>query len=339
MNNRAPLLSVRDLRVHFPIPGAMFAEKRVVKAVDGVSFDLYPGETLGIVGESGCGKSTLGRAALKLLPATAGRVVWLGRDLEAEGKSGLRALRQEMQIIFQDPLAALDPRMTVGSIIAEPIDTFEPSLPKEAKQRRVAETMERVGLSPALINRYPHEFSGGQCQRIGIARAMVLKPKLIVCDEPVSALDVSIQAQIINLLRRLQREENLALIFISHNLSVVRIISNRVMVLYLGKVMELAERDEIYRNPRHPYTQALLSAVPVPDPDFERQRRRVSLTGDLPSPINPPSGCVFRTRCPLAIEVCAREVPALEAAADGHLVACHRWREAIWLLAPTLPAA
>jgi oligopeptide transport system ATP-binding protein len=338
MSNPAPLLSVRDLRVHFPIAGAMFAEKRVVKAVDGVSFDLFPGETLGIVGESGCGKSTLGRAVLKLLPATDGRVVWLGRDLADEGKRGMRALRQEMQIIFQDPLAALDPRMTVGAIIAEPIETFEPNLPRETKQRRVAETMERVGLSPALINRYPHEFSGGQCQRIGIARAMILKPKLIVCDEPVSALDVSIQAQIINLLRRLQREENLALIFISHNLSVVRIISHRVMVLYLGKIMELAERDEIYRNPRHPYTQALLSAVPVPDPDFERARKRVSLTGDLPSPINPPSGCVFRTRCPLAIEICAEKIPPLETTAEGHVVACHRWREAIRLLAPTIPS-
>ncbi|HVJ54776.1 MAG TPA: dipeptide ABC transporter ATP-binding protein [Aliidongia sp.] len=339
MSNSAPLLTVRDLRVHFPVTGGMFAEKRVVKAVDGVSFDLYPGETLGIVGESGCGKSTLGRAVLNLIPSTAGRVVWLGRDLAEAGKRGLRALRQEMQIIFQDPLAALDPRMTVGAIIAEPIDTFEPGLPREAKQQRVSEAMERVGLSPTLINRYPHEFSGGQCQRIGIARAMILKPKLIVCDEPVSALDVSIQAQIINLLRRIQREENLALIFISHNLSVVRIISKRVMVLYLGKVMELAERDEIYRNPRHPYTQALLSAVPVPDPDFERTKKRISLTGDLPSPINPPSGCVFRTRCPLAIDICAEKVPALDQAAEGHVVACHRWREAISLLAPTLPAA
>jgi oligopeptide transport system ATP-binding protein len=339
MKTPAPLLSVRDLRVHFPVTGAMFAEKRVVKAVDGVSFDLYPGETLGIVGESGCGKSTLGRAVLKLLPATAGTVAWLGKDLGSEGKRGLRALRQEMQIIFQDPLAALDPRMTVGSIIAEPLDTFEPNLSKDVKQKRVAETMERVGLSPALINRYPHEFSGGQCQRIGIARAMILKPKLIVCDEPVSALDVSIQAQIVNLLRQLQREENLALIFISHNLSVVRRISNRVMVLYLGKVAELADRDQIYRNPRHPYTQALLSAIPVPDPDFERAKKRVSLTGDIPSPINPPSGCVFRTRCPLAIPLCAEQPPILEVVDEHHVVSCHRWKESIRLLEPTIPAA
>jgi len=339
MTARVPLMSVRDLQVHFPLQSALFAEKRVVKAVDGVSFDLYPGETLGIVGESGCGKSTLGRAVLRLIPPSAGQVVWLGKDLKGASKRDMRALRQDMQIIFQDPLAALDPRMTVGAIIAEPLDTFEPNLPKAVREARVTETMQRVGLSPALINRYPHEFSGGQCQRIGIARAMILKPKLVVCDEPVSALDVSIQAQIVNLLRKLQREENLALIFISHNLSVVRLISNRVMVLYLGKVAELADRDEIYRNPRHPYTQALLSAVPVPDPDFERSKKRISLTGDLPSPINPPSGCVFRTRCPIAIERCAEVEPQLEAVTASHTVSCHRWTESIQLLEPSVPAA
>ena len=339
MKANAPLLSVRNLRVHFPLPGPAFTEKRVVKAVDGVSFDLAAGETLGIVGESGCGKSTLGRAVLQLIPPSAGQVVWLGQDLQGRSKRDMRALRQDMQIIFQDPLAALDPRMTVGAIIAEPLDTFEPNLPKPEREARVAETMQRVGLSPALINRYPHEFSGGQCQRIGIARAMVLKPKLIVCDEPVSALDVSIQAQIVNLLRKLQREENLALIFISHNLSVVRLISSRVMVLYLGKVAELADRDEIYQAPRHPYTQALLSAVPVPDPDFERRKTRISLSGELPSPINPPSGCVFRTRCPIAIERCAEAAPALEPVTGSHIVACHRWTESIRLLEPTVPAA
>ncbi|MGB8842612.1 MAG: dipeptide ABC transporter ATP-binding protein [Aliidongia sp.] len=336
MSAKTPLMSVRDLRVHFPLPSGLFAETRMVKAVDGVSFDLYAGETLGIVGESGCGKSTLGRAVLRLIPPTAGTVVWLGQDLKAADKRQMRALRQDMQIIFQDPLAALDPRMTVGAIIAEPLDTFEPNLPKTEREARVAETMQRVGLSPALINRYAHEFSGGQCQRIGIARAMILKPKLVVCDEPVSALDVSIQAQIVNLLRKLQREENLALIFISHNLAVVRLISSRVMVLYLGKVAELADRDEIYRNPRHPYTQALLSAVPVPDPDFERSKKRISLTGDLPSPINPPSGCVFRTRCPIAIDRCATQAPQLEAVTDSHTVSCHRWREAIQLLEPAI---
>jgi oligopeptide transport system ATP-binding protein len=334
-----PLISVHDLRVHFPIPSEFFGQKRVVKAVDGVSFDLYPGETLGIVGESGCGKSTLGRAVLQLIPPSTGQVVWLGRDLGKSSARDLRALRRDMQIIFQDPLAALDPRMTVGAIIAEPLDTFEPKLPPEERRARVALTMERVGLSPALINRYAHEFSGGQCQRIGIARAMILKPKLIVCDEPVSALDVSIQAQIVNLLRRLQREENLALIFISHNLAVVRLISTRVMVLYLGRIAELADRDAIYRAPRHPYTQALLSAIPVPDPDIERAKKRVSLSGDLPSPIDPPSGCVFRTRCPLAIARCAEVAPPLEAVSDGHRVACHRWREAIPLLQPADPAA
>jgi oligopeptide transport system ATP-binding protein len=337
MNTKPPLMSVRDLRVHFPLPSGLFAETRLVKAVDGVSFDLYAGETLGIVGESGCGKSTLGRAVLRLIAPTAGRVAWLGKDLKESDKRQMRALRQDMQIIFQDPLAALDPRMTVGAIIAEPLDTFEPNLPKAVREARVAETMQRVGLSPALINRYAHEFSGGQCQRIGIARAMILKPKLIICDEPVSALDVSIQAQIVNLLRKLQREENLALIFISHNLAVVRLISNRVMVLYLGKVAELADRDEIYRNPRHPYTQALLSAVPVPDPDFERSKKRISLTGDLPSPINPPSGCVFRTRCPIAIDRCAEQAPSLEAVTDSHTVSCHRWTESIQLLEPTVP--
>ena len=328
----APLLSVRDLKVHFPVKSELFAEKRLVKAVDGVSFDLYPGETLGIVGESGCGKSTLGRAVLKLIPSTAGAVVWLGKPLEASGKAELRGLRREMQIIFQDPLAALDPRMTVGAIVAEPLDTFEPGLAEAEKRARVVDAMERVGLPSHLINRYPHEFSGGQCQRIGIARALILKPKLLVCDEPVSALDVSIQAQIINLLKRLQAQENLALIFISHNLSVVRRISDRVMVLYLGKIAELATRDEIYANPRHPYTQALLSAVPIPDPDKERAKKRVALTGDLPSPINPPSGCVFRTRCPIVVSACAETVPSLDAVTDSHTVACHRWREAIQLL-------
>jgi oligopeptide transport system ATP-binding protein len=330
-----PLLSVRDLEVHFPLPTGILGPKRVVKAVDGVSFDLYPGESLGIVGESGCGKSTLGRAVLRLIEPTGGTVTWLGRDLARAGERALRGLRRDMQIIFQDPLAALDPRMTVGAIIGEPLDTFEPTLNAEARRARIAQTMERVGLSPLLINRYPHEFSGGQCQRIGIARAMILKPKLIVCDEPVSALDVSIQAQIINLLQTLQREENLALIFISHNLSVVRRISDRVMVLYLGKVAEIADRDALYRDPRHPYTQALLSAIPIPDPDLERAKTRIPLTGDIPSPINPPSGCVFRTRCPIALPLCAETIPRLEAMETGHAVSCHRWREGVNLLRDT----
>ena len=325
----APLLSVSDLKVHFSIGGGPLSRRRagVLKAVDGVSFDLRPGETLGLVGESGCGKSTLGRAVLRLLPQVAGRVVWIGQDLAQLSHEALRQKRQEMQIIFQDPLASLNPRMTVGEIIGEPLATFQPNLPVVAGKKMVQDMMAKVGLLPQQINRYPHEFSGGQCQRIGIARAMINNPKLIVCDEPVSALDVSIQAQIVNLLMDLQRETGMALIFISHNLSVVRHISHRIMVLYLGKVAELADRDTLYRNPRHPYTQALISAVPIPDPDVERNRRRVVLKGDLPSPLKPPSGCIFRTRCPKATEICAREVPPLEAIEHGHQVACHHWRE------------
>src|SRR5262245_36760110 len=271
----APLLDVRDLRVHFPVktPGGLFGHHALLKALDGVSFALAPGETLGVVGESGCGKSTLGRAVLQLIPPTAGEVVWLGRPIQGLGVKGMRALRRDMQMIFQDPLAALDPRMTVGEIIGEPLDTFMPSLSKADAKARVKDMMAKVGLSPHMVNRYPHEFSGGQCQRIGIARAMILNPKLIVCDEPVSALDVSIQAQIVNLLMRLQREFNLSLIMISHDLSVVRHISHRIIVLYLGRVMEVASRDELYANPRHPYTQALISAVPIPDPDRQANKQ------------------------------------------------------------------
>ncbi|GAB4375771.1 MAG: ATP-binding cassette domain-containing protein [Kiloniellaceae bacterium] len=325
------LLSVRDLKVHFEmrVGGLLVGRYEPLKAVDGVSFDLKAGETLGIVGESGCGKSTLGRAILRLIEPTAGRTVWLGEDLAALDPKAMRARRQDMQIIFQDPLASLNPRMTVGEIIAEPLRTFHPGIGRQAMKAKVKEMMQRVGLLPQMINRYPHEFSGGQCQRIGIARAMVLDPKLIVCDEPVSALDVSIQAQIVNLLMRLQQEFGLSLLFISHDLSVVRHISHRIMVLYLGKVMEIAGRDAIYARPRHPYTQALISAVPIPDPDKERAKRRLVLEGDLPSPLSPPSGCVFRTRCPKATELCAREVPVLEedGSGDGHKVACHHWRE------------
>jgi oligopeptide transport system ATP-binding protein len=325
----APLLSVQDLKIHFHIGGGWLSRHRegIVKAVDGVSFDLRPGETLGLVGESGCGKTTLGRAVLRLLPNLQGRVVWLGEDLAKLDPEAMRLKRREMQIVFQDPLAALDPRMTVGEIIGEPLHTFQPGLGKAEGKAKIQAMMARVGLLPRQINRYPHEFSGGQCQRIGIARAMINHPKLVVCDEPVSALDVSIQAQIVNLLMDLQQEFGMSMIFISHNLSVVRHISHRIMVLYLGKVAELAGRDQLYRNPRHPYTQALISAVPIPDPDLERQKRRIVLTGDLPSPLNPPSGCVFRTRCPKATEVCAREVPALLPIESGHEVACHHWDE------------
>jgi len=325
----APLLSVADLKVHFRIGGGVLSRRppAILKAVDGVDFELRPGETLGLVGESGCGKSTLGRAVLRLLPQAAGRVVWLGEDLGKLSHEGMRQKRREMQIIFQDPLASLNPRMTVGEIIAEPMKTFQPDLPAAEAKRRVQEMMRKVGLLPNQINRYPHEFSGGQCQRIGIARAMINNPKLIVCDEPVSALDVSIQAQIVNLLMDLQRETGMALIFISHNLSVVRHISHRIMVLYLGRVAELADRDQLYRNPRHPYSQALISAVPIPDPEVERGRQRIVLKGDLPSPLKPPSGCAFRTRCPKATEICARVMPPLDEIERGHKVACHHWNE------------
>jgi oligopeptide transport system ATP-binding protein len=296
-----------------------------LKAVDGVSFDLRPGETLGLVGESGCGKSTLGRAVLRLLDNVEGRVVWLGQDLSRLDHEGMRQRRKEMQIIFQDPLASLNPRMPIGEIIAEPLKTFFPDTPSSEVKARVKAMMANVGLLPNQINRYPHEFSGGQCQRIGIARAMINDPKLIICDEPVSALDVSIQAQIVNLLMDLQQQKGMALIFISHNLSVVRHISHRIMVLYLGRVAEVAVRDQLYENPRHPYTQALISAVPLPDPEKERQRQRILLKGDLPSPLRPPSGCTFRTRCPKATELCARDRPELLTIEAGHQVACHHW--------------
>jgi oligopeptide transport system ATP-binding protein len=323
------LLAVDGLRVHFPLRVGGFLRRRTVplKAVDGVSFTLGAGETLGIVGESGCGKSTLGRAILRLLEPTGGRVVWQGQDLGALDAGDLRRSRRAMQIIFQDPLASLNPRMTIGDIIAEPLITHEPQLGRAEVKDRVRDIMAKTGLLPQMINRYPHEFSGGQCQRIGVARAMILNPRLIVCDEPVSALDVSIQAQIINLLMELQRAFGLSLLFISHDLSVVRHISQRILVLYLGRMMELADSASLYREPRHPYTRALISAVPVADPKRERAKRRIVLQGDLPSPIDPPSGCVFRTRCPLAVEICAHEAPPVERVDDGHEVACHRWRE------------
>ncbi len=318
------LLSVEDLKVHFPIKGGMLgATFAYVRAVDGVSFELKAGETLGIVGESGCGKSTLGRAVLRLIKHTEGRVIWAGKDLFGLGAKALRDERRQMQIIFQDPLASLDPRMSVETIIGKPLRIFHPELSRAEVRRRVFETMNQVGLAASMANRYPHEFSGGQCQRIGIARAIILKPRLIVCDEPVSALDVSIQAQIINLLMALQRSLGISLLFISHNLAVVRHISHRVMVLYLGKVMEIAERDDFYARPLHPYSQALISAVPIADPRLERGRPRVLLQGDIPSPINPPSGCRFRTRCPKATEVCAEQEPVARDYGVGHFAACH----------------
>lgn len=321
-----PILSVRGLKVFFPIySGKLFAAPIPLKAVDDVSLDLYSGETLGIVGESGCGKSTLGRGILQLLEPTAGEVIWFGEHLAGLQPKEMITYRKEMQIIFQDPLASLNPRMTIGDIIAEPLTVHFPNLTAAERKQRVAEIMEQVGLLPLMINRYPHEFSGGQCQRIGVARAMVLRPKLIVCDEPVSALDVSIQAQIVNLIQELQQSFDLSLLFISHDLSIIRHISHRIMVLYLGNVMEVATKKKLYTNPKHPYTQALISAVPIPDPDQEKTKKRVVLTGDLPSPLAPPSGCVFRTRCPIAQEICADEKPPLLEIERGHQVACHFW--------------
>jgi len=320
------ILSVSDLKVQFDIypRGAMpWTKPNKLKAVDGVSFDLYEGETLGIVGESGCGKSTLARAVIRMLPVESGEIMWLGKDIAPLRDSQMRSHRKDIQMIFQDPLASLNPRMTIGQIIAEPLKTHYPDIPKEEVKEKVQEMMKTVGLLPNQINRYPHEFSGGQCQRIGIARALILKPKLIICDEPVSALDVSIQAQVINLLMDLQKRMGLSLIFIAHDLSVVKHISTRIMVLYLGNVMEVADAADLYEQPRHPYTQALISAVPIPDPKIERNKDIILIEGDLPSPINPPSGCVFRTRCPKAQALCAEQVPELENPKGTHRVACH----------------
>jgi oligopeptide transport system ATP-binding protein len=307
-----PLLSVRDLHVHFKVRGeGLFPQKRTLKAVNGVNLDLYPGETLGIVGESGCGKSTLARALLNLIPATSGHVVWLGKDMAGAKPSEWHDVRKNVQMVFQDPLASLNPRMNVLQIIGEPLRTHRPELSREEVKARVQQVMARVGLMENQLYRYPHEFSGGQCQRIGIARALILEPKLIVCDEPVSALDVSIQAQIINLLKDLQKQMHLALIFIAHDLAVVKHVSQRILVMYLGRVMELADKHELYAAPKHPYTRALLSAVPLADPRLERGKQVQMMPGDLPSPLAPPSGCVFRTRCPHAFDKCAAEVPPL----------------------------
>ncbi|MFW5816209.1 MAG: ABC transporter ATP-binding protein [Wenzhouxiangella sp.] len=329
MTTRAPVLKVRDLAVHFRVDRGRFFrhDYQTLRAVDNVSFDLYPAETLGIVGESGCGKSTLARAILVLVRPQAGSVVWLGQDLAELSEEAMRLKRREIQLIFQDPSGSLDPRMTVGEIVAEPLRVFYPSMSRLQVRERVAGMMKLVGLSPDQINRYPHEFSGGQCQRIGIARALVVNPRLVVCDEPVSALDVSIQAQIVNLLKDLQKKLQLSLIFIAHDLSVVRHVSDRVLVMYLGRVMEIADRDRIYLDPRHPYTRALIESVPIPDPVAERARVRRALEGDMPSPLEPPTGCVFRTRCPFAAPVCADRVPPLETLENGRQVACLRHEE------------
>ncbi|WP_374515311.1 oligopeptide/dipeptide ABC transporter ATP-binding protein [Niveibacterium sp.] len=321
----APLLEVRDLKVEFKVGRegwAPWSPARRLKAVQEVSFTLAPGETLGIVGESGCGKSSLARALIGLNPIAGGSVKFAGRELAGLAETEWQALRADVQMIFQDPLSSLDPRMTIGDIIAEPLRWLRPGIAPAEIKAEVERVMARVGLQPNVINRYPHEFSGGQCQRVGIARALIVKPKLIICDEPVSALDVSIQAQVINLLMDLQREDGLALIFIAHDLAVVRHISDRVLVMYLGRVMETADADTLFRAPAHPYTRALLSAVPIPDPALERSKTVQILEGDLPSPIAPPSGCVFRTRCPHAIAACGVGVPKLARRGGSHAVAC-----------------
>ena len=320
------LLQVENLKVSFDVSseGDMpWTKPKKLQAVNNVSFNLSPGETLGIVGESGCGKSTLARAIVKMVPTDSGKVLWLGNDLLSLNKSEMRKHRKQIQMIFQDPLASLNPRMNIGEIIAEPLRTHYPKTPEADVQERVSDVMKKVGLLGNLVNRFPHEFSGGQCQRIGIARALILKPKLIICDEPVSALDVSIQAQVVNLLMDLQEEMGLTLIFIAHDLSIVKHISTKIMVLYLGNMVEFANSRYIYENPRHPYTQALISAVPIPDPRIEKNKKLILIEGDLPSPVNPPSGCVFRTRCHKAKEICSKEKPEFKEAATDHEVACH----------------
>jgi oligopeptide/dipeptide ABC transporter ATP-binding protein len=317
------LVRVTDLVKHFPITSGVFIQRQVaaVHAVDGISFSIRRGETLGLVGESGSGKSTTARLLLRLLDLTSGQVELEGEDITTASGARLRNVRQKMQMIFQDPYASLDPRMTVRDIVGEPLVIWNRW--KNGGSVRVAELLERVGLNPDHANRFPHEFSGGQRQRIGIARALALQPKLIICDEPVSALDVSVRAQILNLLANLQREFDLTYLFISHDLSVVRQVADRLAVMYLGKIMEIGDRDELYGRPVHPYTQALISAVPIPEPVKERQRKHIVLGGDIPSPVNPPSGCRFRTRCFKAQEICADEEPALIDRGHGHPSACH----------------
>ena len=337
-NGATDLLEVRDLKMHFPVTKGIIIQRQVgaIKAVDGVSFSIKKGETLGLVGESGCGKSTTGRAILQLYRPTGGQVLFQGTDLTQLHGEEMRRMRRKVQMIFQDPYASLNPRMTVGDIIGEPIRVHNLRKGREVRER-VQELLQLVGLNPYFVNRYPHEFSGGQRQRIGVARALAVEPEFVVCDEPVSALDVSIQAQIINLLEDLQDRLGLTYLFIAHGLAVVKHISDRVAVMYLGKVVELAEGSKLYTMPMHPYTQALLSAVPIPDPKVEKRRKRIILEGDVPSPFNPPTGCHFHTRCPIAIEKCKVEEPPFVDYGGGHFAACWRARESIELL-PAPPA-
>jgi oligopeptide/dipeptide ABC transporter ATP-binding protein len=323
VNDGPPLLEVRNLVKHFRVAGGLFGGRSgLVRAVDGVSFELRRGETLGLVGESGCGKTTTGRCILQLERPTSGEVIFEGRDLTKLGDDELRAVRRKVQVIFQDPYSSLNPRMTVGQIIAEPLAVHGIVTERKSRAQRVREILTHVGLLPQHAHRYPHQLSGGQRQRVGIARALAVEPALIICDEPVSALDVSIQAQIINLLEDLQAEFGLTYLFVAHDLSVVRHISDRVAVMYLGKIVEITDRKSLYDAPLHPYTKALLSAVPIPDPVLEARRERVVLGGEVPSPLNPPPGCVFHPRCPIAIDRCRQEVPELREIRAGHRAAC-----------------
>jgi oligopeptide transport system ATP-binding protein len=324
MSEKSVLVQVQNLKKYFPITRGIVVQRQVgaIKAVDGITFNIYQGETLGLVGESGCGKSTTGRTILQLYRPTAGDVRFEDESLVEMKGEQLRRQRRRMQMIFQDPYASLNPRMTVGSIVGEPLEVHNVAAGKE-RQERVQELLELVGLNPYFVNRYPHEFSGGQRQRIGVARALALNPEFIVCDEPISALDVSIQAQVVNLLEDLQEQLGLTYLFIAHDLSMVRHISDRVAVMYLGKIVELTDRDTLYANPRHPYTEALLSAVPIPDPEVEERRRRIILEGDVPSPANPPLGCNFNTRCPKVMQVCYEQEPEFIEIAPGHWCACH----------------
>lgn len=318
----APILSVEHLKTHFDVTKGLFSKRQVVKAVDDVSFQIHAGETYGLVGESGCGKSTLGRTLVKIYPATAGRVLYKGTDIAKITGAAAKQYSKEVQMIFQDPYASLDPRMTVGEIIKEPMEIHSIGASDKEREERAAELLKTVGLKPDHIRRYPHEFSGGQRQRISIARTLALNPEFIVCDEPISALDVSIQAQVINLLKEIQDQMGISYLFVAHDLSMVNYLSHRIGVMYLGHLVEEGEADELYENPLHPYTKALLSAIPIPDPDTAKAKRRIKLSGELPSPINPPAGCPFAGRCPNARPECSKARPEMKDMGGGHRVAC-----------------